>query len=291
MNNNFRAPENNNFYPNNNFNLQGMYEPGPENEPRNSEAEAALLAAVLAGNVAEIARITETISPDTRSEDDRSALWHAVHASQQESIRALVEAGAEINNTNLNSDGQKGTVLNEAIFMNNEPLVKLLLELGVNPNSGDGQYSRPALLAAFDLEGEDRRIMVRTLVAGGADVNQVIRVEEPVHRAMEPHRRDIPIINSSLLIHFLHLGDQDAIYLLMDYGADPKKAVNGVTPLEVAEALGNTSIAGRLAAFNRRKHALAAVGKKTRKQKQRGGRKTRHSRRRRSSNNIKRRST
>jgi hypothetical protein len=53
MNNNFRAPENNNFYPNNNFNLQGIYDREPENEPRNAEAEAALLAAVLAGNVAE----------------------------------------------------------------------------------------------------------------------------------------------------------------------------------------------------------------------------------------------
>jgi ankyrin repeat protein len=281
MNNNFRAPENNNFYPNNNFNLQGIYDREPENEPRNAEAEAALLAAVLAGNVAEIARISETMSPDTKLEHDRSALWHAVHAAKHESIRALIDAGASINNINFNSDGQRGSILVEAILMNNVPLVKLLLELGANPNSGDGIHHRPPLLAVFDLEkGEDRRIMLRTLVEGGADVDRVIRVEEPTHRAMNPHGRNIPIINSSPLIHFLHLGDKDAIYLLLDYGADPKKAVDGVTPLEVAEILGDKSISGRMAAFNRRKHALAALRKKTRKQKRRSSRRGRKASRR-----------
>ena len=166
--------------------------------------------------------------------------------------------------------------------MNNIPLVKLLLELGVNPNAGDGIWSQNSLLAAFSLEGEGRRKMVEALVVGGADLDKVIRVEEPIHRAMAPYRRNIPIVNSSLLNHFLHQGDQDALDILLDYGADPKKAVDGVTPLQVAEVLGNQAFIRRIDALNRRKHALALMGKKTRKQKRRSSRRARKASRRRS---------
>ena len=146
-----RAPRNNDM----NFNAAPLNEPVlPNEEPRNAALEAALLAAVLAGNVEEIARILREgrIDPGTPLEGDRPALWHAIHAAQQESIRALVEGGTNLDQITLNSNGIRGPLLNEAIVMNNIPLVRLLLELGANPNVGGWEGSQLPLLAAFGLE-------------------------------------------------------------------------------------------------------------------------------------------
>jgi len=233
------------------------------NPAANRALEDAFRAAVIAGNVEEINRIAEEgrIDPNAAlDEQDHPALWLAVHAAQQDAIRALVENGAEVDITTNNSDGTSGPLLNEAIHMNNLPLVRLLLELGANPNIGGSERSKLPLLTAFALEGPDRRTMVEVLVAGGADPNKIIRVEDQMARADNPHRRNIPFVNSTLLNYFMHLNDREAISILMTNGANPRIAVDGVTPYNLAVVYEDAEYMRQFApATARRRHALQAV--------------------------------
>lgn len=239
----------------------------PHNAPRNAALEATFLAAVLAGNAAEIGRILGEgrIDPGTSLEGEHPALWHAIHAAQQESIRALVDGGADLDQTTVNSNGVSGPLLNEAIGMNNIPLVRLLLELGANPNVGGSERSQLPLLAAFGLEGAARRPMVEALIAGGANPNKIIRVEDVLMRAERPHARNIPIVESSLLNHFLHLNDRDAIAILLANGANAALEVGGVMPINLATAYADEEYMRNFPPRNRteravwrRKHALEA---------------------------------
>lgn len=251
---------------------------------RDPEPNRALLdvfrAAVLAGNVEEINRIAGEGRIDlgvALDEQDHPAVWLAVHAAQQDAIRALVENGAQLAITTNNSDGSRGPLLNEAIHMNNRPLVQLLLELGANPNSGGAEQSKLPLLAAFALEGPDRRAMVEVLVAGGADPNKIIRVEDQMVRADNPHRRNIPFVNSTLLNYFMHLNDREAISILMMNGANPRIAVDGVTPYNLAVMYEDAEYMRLFApATERRRHALqsikaaAAASRRLRRKSRRG---------------------
>ena len=84
------------------------------NPAANRASEDAFRAAVIAGNVEEINRIAEEgrIDPNAAlDEQDHPALWIAVHAAQQDAIRALVENGAQLDITTNNSDGIQGPLL------------------------------------------------------------------------------------------------------------------------------------------------------------------------------------
>lgn len=93
---------------------------------------------------------------------DRSALHAAAFQDHIESVRWLLENGA---NVNLN-DPRHGTPLQVAAYEGNLEIVKLLLDKNANPNLGNGVYGSPLHAAAF----RDWKDVARVLIEGGADV-------------------------------------------------------------------------------------------------------------------------
>lgn len=93
---------------------------------------------------------------------DRSALHAAAFQDHIESVRWLLENGA---NVNLN-DPRHGTPLQVAAYEGNLEIVKLLLDNNADPNLGNGVYGSPLHAAAF----RDWKDVARVLIEGGADV-------------------------------------------------------------------------------------------------------------------------
>lgn len=121
-------------------------------------------------------------------------------------------------------------VLEYAIYWSPIGFVRALLELGANPNYGD-DAGFPALLAALSTERSDKRELIQLLLSFGADIE----------------RRGL---NDWTALHMaVARGDLDAILLLLERGADPHARTridDCSTPLEDAERLGRTDIAGLL---------------------------------------------
>ncbi|RDW76302.1 uncharacterized protein DSM5745_06294 [Aspergillus mulundensis] len=153
-----------------------------------------------------IALLERGVSPNTRDQYGRSAIWYAVGSQQKAVVRALLEFGADPNSADHDgvtplmrsvkesfrdpqksctlsiikslldsgadinaSDNRCQTPLSLAVEVGNASAVSLLLSRGASPNDRDEQ-GRTALLLAV---ANDSRVMVKSFLAAGFDLSYI----------------------------------------------------------------------------------------------------------------------
>ena len=142
---------------------------------------------------------TAPVAPTPRARELGGALMEAIDEGYPDSIRRLVEAGADVNRYKRGD----GTPLVLAARLGDVQTARLLLANGAvvdKPAPGDGS---PLITAA----AHGRLEVVKLLVASGADVNQYVPFDET------------PLINAA------RHGDLAVVGYLIDHGADPNLAV------------------------------------------------------------------
>ncbi len=124
-----------------------------------------------------------------------------------------------------------GNVLEYAIYHSPLPFIRILLELGADPNYQD-HAGFPSLIAALSCsDRSDQKELIELLISCGADIQQRgVNDYTPLHYAVAEN-------------------DVEMIELLLSYGADPKAKTNiddYTTPLEEAEMLGKSQAVNAL---------------------------------------------
>lgn len=150
----------------------------------------------------------------------RTALFSAAQSGCEDVVRVLLDASADVNYA---PPGQ-GPALHHAVQAGNDDMARMLLRAGADPNKGAPGAGGP-LVAAVQA-GRDE--MVRLLLDAGANPN-----------AKAPGR-------SAVLIHAIQAGRADIARLLVDKGADVNVSSGRGSPLSIAEASGNRSLANYL---------------------------------------------
>jgi ankyrin repeat protein len=181
--------------------------------------------------------------------------WAALHFAAREghldAARALVEAGADINQPN---DGDKTTPLVTAIINGHYDLAKLLIEKGADPNQSNDDGLAP-LYATIDMqfapviwqpnppvdqEQTTYLALMSLLLDRGADPNT--RLKRKLW--FRPSDHDDAWTGTAGTTAFWRAAfatDVEAMRLLVSKGADPAiPSSEGVTPLMAAAGLGWT---------------------------------------------------
>ncbi|MGE0845578.1 MAG: ankyrin repeat domain-containing protein [Flavobacteriaceae bacterium] len=184
-----------------------------------------LLKAALDGDAATIRKLTAGgADPDIRDGAGRTPAHVAAFASNDDALRELAGAGADMNAL----ENRAYDVLTIAAVANDVDMVSLALELGNRPDLVTSPYDGTALIAAAHLGHAE---VVRRLIAAGAPLDHVNNLAW------------------TALIEAVVLGDGgrdhiDTVRALVEAGADISIGDrNGVTPLEHAEARGYSEIA------------------------------------------------
>ena len=168
---------------------------------------------------------------NARDPRGRTPAHVAAFASQNEALRALAEAGADMNAL----EGQAYDVVTIAAVADDPGLMSLAIELGNDPGLVTSPYDGTALIAAAHL-GHDE--VVRRLIVAGAPLDHVNN------------------LGWTALIEAVILGDggpdhQDVVSALLSAGADRGIADrDGVTPVQHARARGYTEMVELLEATN-----------------------------------------
>ncbi len=172
------------------------------------------------GDLAEIARLVAGgADVDARDLRGRTPAHVAAFASQDAGLRALAQAGADLNAL----EGQAYDVVTIAAVADDPELMSLAIELGNDPGLTTSPYDGTALIAAAHLGHVE---VVRRLIVAGAPLDHLNN------------------LGWTALIEAVILGDggadhQAVVRLLVDAGADRSIADrDGVTPLAHAQSRG-----------------------------------------------------
>jgi ankyrin repeat protein len=176
------------------------------------------------GDVETIRRLAaEGAKIDARDQAGRTAAHVAAFASNDAALRALAEAGADMNAL----ENRVYDVLTIAAVANDPEMVSLAMALGNRPDLITSVYDGTALIAAAHLGHHE---VVRRLIAGGAPLDHVNN------------------LGWTALMEAVVLGNGgpdhvNTVRELVEAGADttlPDR--DGVTPLQHAQARGYTEI-------------------------------------------------
>ena len=177
------------------------------------------------GDAATIAELAaQGADLDARDAAGRTPAHVAAFASNDDALRALADAGADVNAL----ENRAYDVLTIAAVADDPELVSLALELGNRADLVTSPYDGTALIAAAHLGHAD---VVRRLIAGGAPLDHVNN------------------LGWTALMEAVVLGDGGpdhvaTVAALIEAGADPAIADRaGVTPRAQAEARGYAEIA------------------------------------------------
>jgi ankyrin repeat protein len=129
--------------------------------------------------------------------DGPTALQRAIDGNWPETLRALVDAGADVNFECIHK-GLLTPLLQLAVYLSQKSTVKILLDAGADVNYNGGEYGS-ALQAASWSGNED---IIKLLLNAGADVNLK---GGPYGSALQAAS---------------YWGDADSVKLLLDAGAD-----------------------------------------------------------------------
>lgn len=176
------------------------------------------------GDVAAIERlVAEGADVDARDAKERTPAHIVAFASQDEALRSLAEAGADMNAL----EHQDYDVVTIAAVANDPDLMSLAIELGNDPGLVTSPYLGTALIAAAHLGHAE---VVRRLIDAGAPLDHVNN------------------LHWTAVMEAVVLGDggpdhQAVLDALLSAGADRSLADrDGVTPLQHAEARGFTEM-------------------------------------------------
>jgi ankyrin repeat protein len=122
--------------------------------------------------------------PNTSQDNENTALGCASFYGQRKIAKALIDAGARVNNP---AGEWRVTALRWASQRGHVKLVKLLLDVRADPNQVDAGGSGPLHRAAF-LGNSD---IVRMLVEAGA--NPSVRISAPPNKNKSVHVGDTPL--------------------------------------------------------------------------------------------------
>ncbi len=179
-----------------------------------------LLAAAARGDTAEIARLAAAgASVDVRDARRRTPLHVAAYGAKHDAMRALVQAGADVNAL----ENDRYDMVTIAAVANDLPTLELALELGCSARNITSRYDGTALIAAAHLGHVE---VVRTLIRAGAPLDHVNN------------------LGWTALIESIVLGDGAArhtatLKALVDAGANIAIADrSGTTPLALARDRG-----------------------------------------------------
>lgn len=185
------------------------------------------------GDVQTILRLTDAGADlDARDRAGRTPAHVAAFASNDATLRALAEAGVDMNAL----ENRVYDVLTIAAVADDSEMVSLAMELGNRPDLITSVYDGTALIAAAHLGHAE---VVRRLIAGGAPLDHVNN------------------LGWTALMEAVVLGDGGpdhvaTVLALVEAGADttiPDR--DGVTPLQHAEARGYNEIAAIIRAVER----------------------------------------
>jgi ankyrin repeat protein len=205
-----------------------------------------------------------TYFPKTKG--DFTALMMAAQAGHLESVKLLLAAGADVNE----STPEYGSALVLAVVNGNEDVALYLLEQGADPNFTDGYgmtplhwavqeglarlYGMPSRTDRFWIIPNSPRL-IKALLDKGADPNARMKHDLPpydIHRFARSRNNDIPQVRFAGVTPILFaaaIGDMEVINLLLEAGADPNIAGfeservvassgPGLTPLMAAAGVG-----------------------------------------------------
>jgi ankyrin repeat protein len=172
-------------------------------------------------------------------------LIFAARQNDKESVRALIEGGADVNLTM--ADGTSALVI--AIINAHYELAAFLLEKGADPNMADGK-GRAGLYAAVDqrnymvtdvpqpkADGLDTMVLIKMLLDHGANVNARLAAKLPYRGAGNPTWQSE--VGATPFLRAAYSNDVDVMRLLLGYGADPNiTASDKTTPLMAAAGVG-----------------------------------------------------
>jgi ankyrin repeat protein len=169
-----------------------------------------------------------------------------------EQIPRLVAAGEPLDK--LDADGH--TLLWVAARHRKPDAVRRLVKLGVDPNEGGTNADPPLLVATFVGRTSECELIVKQLIAAGADVNAVSQQydETALHYAVRNKNHDVALLlvhagadvnlkssmgNTPLQFAVVN-GDPDTAGLLLKSGADPELRNDvGFRPIDQLNACPN----------------------------------------------------
>lgn len=153
--------------------------------------------------------MTQPETADCDTNPGPARLVAAAEAGELETVRALLDAGADPNAL----DAEQRGALSEAALEGHEVVARLLLERGANPNLADPYEFKTPLMAAADA---GHASIVCLLVAHGARVD------------------DADDYGETALCRAASRGHVAVVRALLDAGADPRKEGELGTPCAVA---------------------------------------------------------
>ena len=130
------------------------------------------------------------ISIDLQDKERATALFLASKYSVSESVKLLIEAGADVNIANSWGD----TPLTAASAAPSVPIMKALLQAGADPSATLERSKETAMHIVIHANLEEREVVsiCEALIDAGGDVNALdIDEKSPVVRAAEHHRQKL----------------------------------------------------------------------------------------------------
>jgi uncharacterized protein len=179
-----------------------------------------------------------------------TALVFAARQGSIESAKALLEAGADINQGD--ADGNNPLLI--AILNNHDELAQILIDkdADVNASNKDGRTPLFTAVDAHDVDWSDRPLVkeadkvssldiIKSLVAHKANVNAQLKSVSIIKKAAQDSPDRTLSTGATSFMRAARSGDVEVMHLLLDAGADPKLAnKDGVTALIVAAGAGYT---------------------------------------------------
>ncbi|KAI9781529.1 MAG: hypothetical protein M1839_005944 [Geoglossum umbratile] len=182
---------------------------------------AAAAATLYLGRAGAIRRLVRPRYNDGWTEGSGNSLAAAAISGNEEVVRYLIKNGADINACHK----YFGVAICAAAFSGCHEVVKLLLDAGADGDMPGG----------YNIDGPDRSAL--TIAAGKRNVG-LMQLLLDMGCDVEGENQQ----GYGPLFMAISRGHEEAIILLMEYGADPTRKVYGYTPFDLAAMLGEERI-------------------------------------------------
>lgn len=186
---------------------------------------------------------TGRAAPKAASTGDLTALLFAAREGALDCVRALVAAGANVNQPSVDGSSPLLVAVQNGFYA----VADYLVTHGADVNAGNAKGWTPLYLAVKDRDQEITAVpappgdgaleFIRELLDHGANPNVRIQKDTEVHQGMSAlwlkEAGATPLLRAALC------GDLTLVRLLLDHGADPKiPTFDHTTPLMVASGVG-----------------------------------------------------